>query len=242
MRTFELRVYKLRTKEALDFYVEKIYPRHLNSFPLFGIEAHGFLDRQRRISSHGSSCWSAMRRAKNPARSVGGICKAQNLLTTSETLIFPTSWALNQRSSYLQQVLRSSDGKRKQKEQMNMKRELNSSILRRNSPLFWCTLVIPVAIIAIGINFILNPVGSLNWLRHPNPRSRRLSFYVDQGNSRHLCGSRNPAIPLEGRPAHKPQHSSLFQFSSPSAMGWSFSGILALRRPSIFTGELRFTW
>ena len=42
MRTFELRVYTLRTKEALDFYMEKIYPRHLNSFPLFGIEAHGF--------------------------------------------------------------------------------------------------------------------------------------------------------------------------------------------------------
>ena len=46
MRTFELRVYKLRTKEALDFYTEKIYPRHLNSFPLFGIVAHGFWDRQ----------------------------------------------------------------------------------------------------------------------------------------------------------------------------------------------------
>ena len=42
MRTFELRVYKLRTKEALDFYTEQIYPRHLRSFPLFGIEAHGF--------------------------------------------------------------------------------------------------------------------------------------------------------------------------------------------------------
>ena len=32
--------------------------------------------------------------------------------------------------------------------------------MRRNSLLFWCTLVIPVAIIAIGINFILNPVGA----------------------------------------------------------------------------------
>jgi hypothetical protein len=42
MRTFELRVYKLRTKEALDFYMNQIYPRHLRSFPLFGIEAHGF--------------------------------------------------------------------------------------------------------------------------------------------------------------------------------------------------------
>jgi hypothetical protein len=42
MRTFELRVYKLRTKEAFDFYMEQIYPRHFSSFPLFGIEAHGF--------------------------------------------------------------------------------------------------------------------------------------------------------------------------------------------------------
>ncbi len=42
MRTFELRVYTLRTKEALDFYRDTIYPHHLKSFPLFGIEAHGF--------------------------------------------------------------------------------------------------------------------------------------------------------------------------------------------------------
>jgi hypothetical protein len=33
MRTFELRLYKLRTKEALDFYTEQIYPRHLSSIP-----------------------------------------------------------------------------------------------------------------------------------------------------------------------------------------------------------------
>ena len=37
---------------------------------------------------------------------------------------------------------------------------LDSSTLRRNSLLFWCTLVIPVGIIGIGINFILNPVGA----------------------------------------------------------------------------------
>ncbi len=42
MRTFELRVYKLRTKDALDFYLNQIYPRYLSSFPLFGIEARGF--------------------------------------------------------------------------------------------------------------------------------------------------------------------------------------------------------
>ena len=79
MRTFELRVYKLRTKEALDFYREKIYPRHLNSFPLFGIgpTASG---PPRRMSSHASSCWPLMRRAKIPATSFGGTCKAQNLV------------------------------------------------------------------------------------------------------------------------------------------------------------------
>jgi hypothetical protein len=37
---------------------------------------------------------------------------------------------------------------------------LNSSPLKRNSPLFWFTLLIPVAIICLGINFILNPVGA----------------------------------------------------------------------------------
>jgi hypothetical protein len=30
---------------ALDFYKEVICPRHLNSFPQFGIEAPGFLER-----------------------------------------------------------------------------------------------------------------------------------------------------------------------------------------------------
>ena len=37
---------------------------------------------------------------------------------------------------------------------------LERSPLRRNSLLFWCTLVIPVGIIGIGINFIVNPVGA----------------------------------------------------------------------------------
>jgi hypothetical protein len=37
---------------------------------------------------------------------------------------------------------------------------LDSSLLRKNSLLFWCTLVVPAAIIAIGINFILNPTGA----------------------------------------------------------------------------------
>ena len=33
-------------------------------------------------------------------------------------------------------------------------------VLRRSSPLFWFALVIPVAIIAVGVNFISNPVGA----------------------------------------------------------------------------------
>src|ERR1700688_1441427 len=43
---------------------------------------------------------------------------------------------------------------------MNTTTSLDSSTLKRNSPLFWFTLVIPVAIIGIGINFILNAVGA----------------------------------------------------------------------------------
>jgi hypothetical protein len=43
---------------------------------------------------------------------------------------------------------------------MNMKTDVDSSILRMNSPLFWFTVVIPVAIIGLGINFILDPVGA----------------------------------------------------------------------------------
>jgi len=41
MRPYELRVYTLSSKEALDFYMNQVYPRHLSSFPLFGIEPHG---------------------------------------------------------------------------------------------------------------------------------------------------------------------------------------------------------
>ena len=43
---------------------------------------------------------------------------------------------------------------------MNVKTDFDGSSLSKSSPLFWCTLVMPVAIIAIGINFILNPVGA----------------------------------------------------------------------------------
>lgn len=38
--------------------------------------------------------------------------------------------------------------------------KLDTYKLSRNSALFWFTLVIPIGIIAIGINFLLNPVGA----------------------------------------------------------------------------------
>ena len=41
-----------------------------------------------------------------------------------------------------------------------MTTDANASALKRGSPLFWCTLLVPIGIIAIGINFILNPVGA----------------------------------------------------------------------------------
>lgn len=41
MRTFELRVYTLRAA-VFQFYKNTVYPRHLHSFPAFGVEAHGF--------------------------------------------------------------------------------------------------------------------------------------------------------------------------------------------------------
>jgi len=43
---------------------------------------------------------------------------------------------------------------------MNTTDNSDSSTLKRNSLLFWFTLLAPAAIIGIGINFILNPVGA----------------------------------------------------------------------------------
>lgn len=43
---------------------------------------------------------------------------------------------------------------------MNTNTEPNGSTLRMNSPLFWFTFLVPAAIIGLGINFILNPVGA----------------------------------------------------------------------------------
>jgi hypothetical protein len=69
------------------------------------------------------------------------------------------SWPLNQRSSYLQQIPHSNDLE-KTLETMAMTTSLDNLTLKMNSPLFWLTLLIPVGIIGIGIDFILNPIGA----------------------------------------------------------------------------------
>jgi len=43
---------------------------------------------------------------------------------------------------------------------MNKKTDVDSSKFSMNSPLFWFTLAVPLAIVGLGINFILNPVGA----------------------------------------------------------------------------------
>ena len=43
---------------------------------------------------------------------------------------------------------------------MNTKTELDSPKLSMNSPLFWFTFLVPAAIIGLGINFIVNPIGA----------------------------------------------------------------------------------
>jgi len=43
---------------------------------------------------------------------------------------------------------------------MNTTTTLNRPALKMNSPLFWFTLLVPLAIVGLGLNFILNPVGA----------------------------------------------------------------------------------
>lgn len=42
MRSFEFRIYTLRTPEALAQYAQTIYPRHIRSMGRFGVELRGF--------------------------------------------------------------------------------------------------------------------------------------------------------------------------------------------------------
>jgi hypothetical protein len=64
---------------------------------------------------------------------------------------------------------------------MRIKTDLAVSVLKVNSPLFWFTLVIPLAIIGLGINFILNPVGASAGFGIPIHESAAFPFLWTKG-------------------------------------------------------------
>lgn len=96
MRIFELRAYTLHNKRALDSYVNEIYPRHFDSFPLFGIEAHGFWTAREDVEPR-FFVLASYAAGEELERSVGGICKTLSLRRTSGTSTYRTSFASNRR-------------------------------------------------------------------------------------------------------------------------------------------------
>jgi hypothetical protein len=111
MRTFELRVYTLRTKEALDFYRDVIYPRHLESFPQFGIEAHGFWTAKEDVKPR-LFVLASYAAGDEPGEVATRYMQSTEFADDIRDFNVPTSLALNQRFSCLPQVLRSSDGEK----------------------------------------------------------------------------------------------------------------------------------
>ena len=109
MRTFELRQYTLRSKEALDIYMTRIYPRHLDSFPLFGIEPHGIWT-VKGIAEPQAFVLVSYRRAKIRARSSAGIWVVGSLPRRRGTGIDPISLPFNPQFLRLRRVLLSSEG------------------------------------------------------------------------------------------------------------------------------------
>ena len=90
MRMFELRVYTLRTREALRFCAEQVYPRHLNSLPS-SISRPTASGPSRRMANRDCSCRPRMQWEKNRKRSFSGTCKAKGSPRTSGTSICQTS-------------------------------------------------------------------------------------------------------------------------------------------------------
>ena len=100
---------------------------------------------------------------------------------------------------------------------MNMRTGIDT--LRKNSPLFWCTLLVPSAIIAIGVNFILNPVGASTAYGIPIHDPTAFPFMWIKGIRDIFSGLVILAFLLRETGA-QPQLSMRLQFSSPSPMGW----------------------
>jgi len=101
--------------------------------------------------------------------------------------------------------------------------------------LFWCTLVVPAGIIALGINFIPTQLGPqlATAFQSTTPPP---SFLWITGIRDIFAGL--VILPFLWRGDRRTTATLFaFQFSSRSAMGLSFCDILALRRLSISTGN-----
>ena len=129
----------------------------------------------------------------------------------------------------------------KQKEPMNMKTDLDNSTLRKNSPLFWCTLVVPAAIIGLGINFILNPVGASTGFGIPIHDPAAFPFMWIKGIRDIFAGLVVLPFLLRGDRRTTATLFAIAIFIPILRWAGHSRAILALRRPSIFTGEQRFT-
>jgi hypothetical protein len=123
---------------------------------------------------------------------------------------------------------------------MNPTISFDRSTLRLNSPLFWFTFLIPAAIIGLGINFILNPVGASAGYGIPIHDPSAFPFLWVKGIRDIFSGVVVLTFLFRGDRRTTASFTPLL-FSSRLAMGLSSCAILALRRPSSFTGEQRFT-
>jgi hypothetical protein len=121
-----------------------------------------------------------------------------------------------------------------------MNTAFDRSTLGKHSPLFWCTLVVPVAIIAIGTNFILNPVGASTGYGIPIHDAGALPFMWIKGIRDIFSGL--VILPFLWR-GDRQTTATLFAIAIfvPFCDGWSFWDISALRRRSTSIGEQRST-
>jgi len=111
MRTFELRVYTLRTKEALDFYMEEVYPRHLSSFALFGIEAHGFWTAKEDVEPR-LFVLASYAAGDDPGEVARRYMQSTEFASDIRNFNLSDIKGVESTFSYLQKVLRSTDGEK----------------------------------------------------------------------------------------------------------------------------------
>jgi hypothetical protein len=99
--------------------------------------------------------------------------------------------------------------------------EEDNLVLRKNSVLFWCALVVPLAIIAVGINFIFNPIGASIGYGIPNHDANAFPYMWVKGIRDILRVSSFCRFCCEEIAVQR-QSSTLSQSSCRSATAWSY--------------------